>query len=195
MMQAIKIQDHAVEIPPGMLEVSFDLKNRKEIEHAKSLYQQAKRMKRHIVVEGKDVESFRECTGGQFTIEASGHRDLGQCSLHIFDATGDRRIMWRPDRPDEVKDAAKLFQEYIKKGWKAYAIHRIDPHQRGVRVYGFDPELDEVVFDDRTLMEKLKNFDKLLGTKDTDKQTITQKLKKFVERFDEVKLLPKTYPG
>lgn len=199
-MQALKQVEIQANLPLSLMDVSFDLKSKREIEYAKSLYQMAKRSKRHIVVNGKDAESFRDCAGGQFTIEALGHRDLGQCSIHIFDATGDRRIMWRPDRPDEVKDAAKLFKEYLAKGWKAYAVHRVDPHQRGLRVYDFDPDLDEVVFDDRTLLDKLKNFDKIITAGKTTntgeaKTTIRQKLQKFVESFDEVKLLPKTYPG
>lgn len=199
MMHAIKLQETQTELPLSLLDVTFDVRNRKEIEHAKSLYQLAKRAKRHVVIDGKDAESFRECAAGHFTIEALGHRDLGQCSLQIFDETGDRRIMWRPDRPGEVKDAAKLFKEYLAKGWKAYAIHRLDPHQKGVRVYEFDPDLDEVVFDDRTLMDKLKNFDNLITIRASSagdqKVGIKERLKKFVERFDEVKLLPKTYPG
>jgi hypothetical protein len=199
-MKALAINKAYQEIPSGRSEIQFNPANRREVEEAKHLYQRARLQGRFIQIEGKDVDSFRPCAAGSFVIEAEGSRDTDQMALHIFDETGDRRIMWRPSNPTEVKEAAALFNEYIKKGWKAYAIHRLDPHARGTRVYEFDGDMDEVVFDDRTNAEKLAGFTDMIAqaakkSMDVQKVTLKQKLKKFAESFDHVKLLPKTYPG
>jgi hypothetical protein len=67
-------------------------------------------------------------------------------------------------------------------------------------VYEFNHELDEVIFDDRTNAEKLSGFTDMIAqaakrSLEVKKTTLTQKLKRFAETFDHVKLLPKTYPG
>jgi len=182
------------------MEVSFNPAKLKEMEHAKSLYREAKRLGRFVLVEGKDAESFRECAAGHFTIEAEGVRDEGQLALHIFDKTGDRRIMWRPDRPKEVKEAAALFNEYLKKGWKPYAVHRLDPKARGVRIHSFNPELDEIIFDDETIEEKLKGVEELTKVSKSRRtaaptRTVKERLSSFSKKFNEVKMLPKSMPG
>lgn len=184
-------------LPSWRSEVCFSVSNRKQVEEAKSIYQQAKAAKRVMTVDDLPLNSFRECAlRGFFHIEAEGHGDLNLLALHVIDETGDRRPMWRMDDPEQVKQAAKMFDEYIKKGWKAYAVHRLDPKLKGVRVYSFDPTLEEVIFDDQTIEDKLKNFAQAIVTKAEEKKTtISQKLKKFAEQFDEIKLLPKTTPG
>jgi hypothetical protein len=199
MTAALKMKPE-VEIPSWQTDVSFNPANKKDAEYAKTLFRQAKLVGRHILIEGKPVENFRQCMAGFFQIEAEGQRDESALAIHVMDKTGDRRPVWRMDDPDEVKHAAKLFDEYIKKGWKAYAIHRSDPNLKGVRVYEFDPTLEEVIFDDRSVAEKVKNFTQALVKNEVkkvvaEKKTIKEKLKKFTKSFSEIKMLPRTTPG
>lgn len=49
-------------------------------------------------------------------------------TLHITDETGDTRIMWSPDVPDEVATAEAAFKAGKKKGMLAYAV---DPESGG----------------------------------------------------------------
>jgi len=178
----------------------FDPMNRKQVEEIKKIYQVLKREGRTLLgLGGKKVESFQDVLEhGMLEALAVGDDNLDLMALRILDETGDRRILWNIQRPEDVKQASALFQEYIAKGWKAYAIHRMDPKLRGVRVLEFNPDLEEVVFDDRTEAEKLKNFDRIFKEPKADSLTgasRTEKLKKFAERFNEVKLLPKKLPG
>ena len=48
--------------------------------------------------------------------------------------------------------------------------------KRGRRIYGFNAESEEIYFDDK-------------------KKSLSEKLKKFVEDFGEVVMLPKTHKG
>lgn len=199
-MKALAFKSNFQEVPEGRVEMMFDPTKRREVEEAKHLYQQARLQGRFIQVDGKDVESFRPCASGAFTIEPLGSRDLNKITTHVFDETGDRRIMWDVNSPAEVKEAAKLFDEYIKKGWKAYGIHRLDPKARGTRIYSFDADMEEIEFDDRSLAEKLAGLpdviaDMVKNKKEEKRSMVREKLKRFAETFDQVKLLPKTYPG
>ena len=128
----------------------------------------------------------------------------------MIDETGDRRLIWDSTKPHEVKDAVSLFDEYIKKGWKAYAIDT--KGNRGKRISRFDAATEEIFFDDISTGDKLKDFvasipasakpsdvkvkdfvDKFKSTEPT--KTVGQKLKDFVASFKEIKLVPRTYPG
>lgn len=197
MTAAEQLAPIADSIPAWRTEVSFSVTDKKQVEEAKTLYRRAKLYKRIITVNGNEAFNFRTILEqGTMHIEAEGHGDLNLLALHVIDKTGDRRPIWRMDDPEQVKLAAEMFDEYIKKGWKAYAVHRLDPKLKGVRVYSFDPALEEVIFDDQTIEDKLKNFAQAIVTKAEEKKTtISQKLKKFAEQFDEIKLLPKTTPG
>jgi hypothetical protein len=72
---------------------------------------------------------------------------------------------------EQVQEAKVLFDEYVGKGWKPYAIDKYG--NMGKRIRRFDSSLEEIVFDDNS----------------------TYPLKKFGERFKEVKMMPRTFPG
>jgi tRNA U38,U39,U40 pseudouridine synthase TruA len=43
--------------------------------------------------------------------------------MHVLDATGDTKVMWSPDNPDEVANAKKTFDELVgKKKFTAYTV-------------------------------------------------------------------------
>lgn len=201
MTAAEKVQTIPTDLPPWKTEIAFDTRNKKQVEEAKALYQQAKLAGRAIKTNGNDAFNFRVILEqGFMQIEPEGHGNENLLALHIIDKTGDRRPIWRMDDPEEVEKAAELFNEYIKKGWKAYAVHRSDPNKKGVRVYEFDPTLEEVIFDDVPMSAKIKNFaDAMVKNEikkaEDSKSKVKQKIKKFARSFSEIKMLPKTVPG
>lgn len=60
--------------------------------------------------------------------------------LVILDATGDTRIIWDPDRPEEVAQAKKTFTELKAKGYLAYAVNRKGDKGEVLREFNADVE-------------------------------------------------------
>lgn len=42
--------------------------------------------------------------------------------MHIMDSTGDTKVLWSVDSPEEVKAAKKTFDSLKKKGYLAYTV-------------------------------------------------------------------------
>jgi hypothetical protein len=63
-----------------------------------------------------------------------------QSVLHVMDATGDTKVMWSADNPDEVEAAKATFDRLKKKGYLAYSVN-----------------------DDGSKNEVIRNFDKTAG--------------------------------
>lgn len=63
--------------------------------------------------------------------------------LAVLDASGDTRIIWNPDNPDEVANAKRTFDDLKKKGYVAYAVKR--DGEKGEVVKGFDPEAEKLI--------------------------------------------------
>ena len=95
-----------------------------------------------------------------------------QMLLQILDESGDQRIIWDAEEKAEVAKAAKKFADYLERGWKAYAIDVSG--KKGKRIHSFDPEREEILFDDRTTKQKLADFAK---------------------SFKSIRMLPKTLSG
>lgn len=45
-----------------------------------------------------------------------------QSTMHIMDRSGDTKVLWSADNPDEVKAAKKTFDSLKKKGFLAYTV-------------------------------------------------------------------------
>lgn len=45
-----------------------------------------------------------------------------QSTLHIMDRTGDTKVLWSADNPDEVEAAKSTFDGLKKKGFLAYTV-------------------------------------------------------------------------
>ena len=45
-----------------------------------------------------------------------------QSTLHVLDRTGDTKVMWSPDSPDEVAAAKATFDSLKAKGYLAYTV-------------------------------------------------------------------------
>jgi len=155
----------------AQIRVEWDPKNKKEIEESKKIYQQAKKEYRKIVdLDGQPISCFKPELL-RFLIKAIELKE-GQFELRFFDETGDRRLIWDSKSRGEIKEASKIFEDYIKKGWRAYAISKDGKLKNRIRSFNADTE--EIIFDE----ESLKNT-----------------FKEFVKTFTEVKMLPATRPS
>lgn len=70
-------------------------------------------------------------------------RDPHQILLRILDDNGDSRLLWDRRELAECEDARQKFNDYLKKGYKAY-VCRSDG-SKGARVETFDALLEEVI--------------------------------------------------
>jgi len=64
-------------------------------------------------------------------------------TLRILDSSGDRRLVWRKESDDEVKEAKKAFREALAKGALAYKVD--NDGERSKQIREFDPEAEEIV--------------------------------------------------
>lgn len=148
--------------------VEWDDSSLKQIEEAKKLYQQARREHRKITtIGGEIIEGFRANLLA-FRIESPELSDT-QFSVRLVNDTGDELLIWDSKVKDEIGEAARVFAEYLEKGWKAYAVS--PEGALGQRIVRFDASLEEVSF--------------------ADKRTL--KLEAFVKTFKQVQVLPKTW--
>jgi hypothetical protein len=153
--------------------VSWEPRNRKEVDEAKSIYITARSQNRRIVdSEGKAVELFDPELGEIQILETELKEN--EIAARIIDETGDRRLIWDSRDPAQIQECESEFNKYLAKGWKAYAIDRNG--KKGRRVYAFDFAKEEIYFD--------------------DKKTIKERLSTFVKEFGgNFQVLPKTTPG
>lgn len=136
-------------------EVTWDVNNKKQIEDAKKIYQQAKKEKRKITtLDNKDIDYFRPEYGG-FLIKKPLLTE-SQFEMNILDDSGDTLLTFDSKDPLEVQEAATKFNELLKKGYRAYSISLDGEKKR--RIYRFDPKAEEIYFDEKTLKQKLKEF-------------------------------------
>ena len=63
--------------------------------------------------------------------------------LVILDATGDTRIIWDPDKPDEVAHAKRTFNEFKGKGYLAYSVDR--KGEKGAVLREFDSNAEKMI--------------------------------------------------
>lgn len=153
----------------------WDQNNRKEVEQGKALFRQAKYFEKRKVVaidSEEELEHFHPNLEGIKVMPSE--RTATQLAIRIHDETGDQRLIWDSRYPAEIEEASERFYNYIEKGWKAYAVR--PDGKNGKRIFHFDPKVEEVYFDEK-------------------KESLGMKLKKFIEDFGEVVMLPKTYPG
>ena len=158
-------------IPESQFRVEFDPRVKKQLEEAKQKYQSAKLQGRTVFsTTGNEINSWQVVRDG-FVVAPKALSD-NQFALRILDETGDRRIVWDLLSPKETNEAKKKFDEYQLKGWRAYAIAK--DGTRSHRIASFDETLQEVIFAD---------------------SDVKQKLSAFVKNVSEVRMVPKTYPG
>jgi len=70
-------------------------------------------------------------------------RNSTELLIRVLDDNGDSRILWNRHKQNEVEDARRRFDEYMKKGYRAY-VCRSDG-SKGARVETFDALLEEII--------------------------------------------------
>jgi len=172
--------------------IEWNDSNKKEVEEAKGHYMKARTEGRLITdMEGNAIQHFKPSLLG-FTIKET---ELGdhEFAVRVFDETGDRRIIWNMTDPDQVKEAAKLFDEYMTKGWRAYAVDASGKTR--LRIHKFDAEREEVLFEDKSVSEILGAFTEIVKNEAKPIITKAEKIANFLSSFKNTKLVPRTYPG
>lgn len=156
---------------PAKINFAWNPEKYKQVEEAKQLYRQAIEQGRAVfTIEGKKMTSFRPHFG-EFVV-AEKEEGENVFFARVFDETGDRRLIWNLNVPSQIKEAMQEFNSYIEKGCKIYAVK--PDGRKGKRVFGFDPELEEVFVDENSSREKFENF---------------------LKSFRQLTILPKAYPG
>jgi|GEM_PF-3050070 len=155
----------------------WDTNNLKANDKFKIIYQEAKKDHRKIYSpsdDKKELENFRSVIGAGGFVVGEKEMSEGEFALHLFNETGDTRLIFNSGDKEQVRAAKKEFEEHIKKGHRAYAINYKGEVTKK-RIYSFDAESEEVYLD--------------------EKKTLKESLKSFVKKFSEIKMVPKTYPG
>jgi hypothetical protein len=67
----------------------------------------------------------------------------GQHVMRVIDRTGDTKVIWSDDNPDEVENARRTFNDLRKKGYTAYAVGA--KGAKGEVVREFDPSAEKLI--------------------------------------------------
>lgn len=63
--------------------------------------------------------------------------------LHVMDRTGDTKVMWSPDNPDEVQAARDTFDSLKAKGYLAYTVKK--DGEKGEVIRKFDKTAGRII--------------------------------------------------
>jgi len=66
-------------------------------------------------------------------------------TLTITDATGDTKIIWDPDKPDEVAAAKAAFDAGKKKKMLSYSVDPDSGARTGEVIREFDPQAGKII--------------------------------------------------
>lgn len=155
----------------SQIQFEWDDGNLAEVEQGKTLYRAARDEGRKILhLDGTTMESFRAKHLGFIIAEKELTED--QFQMNIIDDSGDKILTWDKTRINEIEEAAKIFNEYSSKGWRGYCVNQ--DGTKGKRIHSFDFKKEEILFDDKTIAESLKDF---------------------ISKVKKITLLPKTHRG
>jgi len=63
--------------------------------------------------------------------------------LIVLDETGDSRVFWNANHPEEVKGARLTFEKAIKKGMEAWVVNKDGGKDK--KITEFDPLAEEII--------------------------------------------------
>ncbi len=69
--------------------------------------------------------------------------------LIVLDASGDTRLIWDPDKPDEVANAKDTFTKLKANGYLAYAVNR--KGDKGEVLREFDADAEKMILAPQTV--------------------------------------------
>lgn len=149
--------------------------NLKNIEKAKGLFIAAKNQHRTIEDDsGNVVTHWRQIANKFFLRIREVELNDTSVKMQIICEDGDKWVNWDSNSKSEFIEAAKKFNDYLGKGWLAYAVDQ-KTGKKGRRILEFDGEAEEVVFSEGPFLR--------LNKKD------------FAKKYKKVKVAAKTYPG
>lgn len=64
-------------------------------------------------------------------------------TMHVMDVTGDTKVMWSADNPDEVENAKATFDRLKGKGFLAYTVK--DNGEKGEMIRKFDKTAERII--------------------------------------------------
>jgi len=70
--------------------------------------------------------------------------DTQQHMMHTLDRTGDQRVIWSADEPEEVEAARDTFKRLTKAGYMAYKAEG-RKGDRGEQIRTFDPDAERII--------------------------------------------------
>lgn len=68
---------------------------------------------------------------------------IEKSTLHVMDRTGDTKVLWSADNPDEVQAAKDTFDKLKKKGYLAYSVR--DDGSKGEVIRSFDKTAGRII--------------------------------------------------
>lgn len=120
--------------------IVWDKLSLKQIDEAKSQYRKYRAEGYEIVsTEGKPIERFNPMQE-EIVVRA---KKIFKKVLKILSEKGDERIVWDRDNGREAKEAKGKFQEFLKKGYKAYSVDNKGNKNR--RIEEFDVDAEEIL--------------------------------------------------
>ena len=63
--------------------------------------------------------------------------------MRVIDNTGDSKIIWDKDNPDEIEAARETFKKLTKKGYMAYSVK--SKGEKGELLTEFDPKAEKII--------------------------------------------------
>jgi hypothetical protein len=69
--------------------------------------------------------------------------ELEPYTLCVLDESGDTRMQWDKDKPEEIAKAQARFEELKKQGYLAYAVTK--KGDRGTVIDKFDPNAERII--------------------------------------------------
>ena len=65
-------------------------------------------------------------------------------TMAVMDRSGDTKVIWDKNNPDEVENARRTFDELRKKGFLAYSVQGRQG-DKGELIREFDPEAERLI--------------------------------------------------
>jgi len=174
------------------MRLEWDNTDKRQVEEAKKVYQEARKSGRLITdIDGKTIANFHPSLQG-FIIKETELKE-NEFAVRVLDETGDRRLIWDASDPDQIKEAARLFDEYLKKGWRAYSVDTKGEKRR--KILRFDVDTLEIFFVEKTAKEIVTNFAETIKKEEVNEISKQDKISNFIKAYKDIKLVPRTFPG
>lgn len=69
---------------------------------------------------------------------------MAMATMHVMDPTGDTKIIWDKDNPDEVANARRTFEDLVTN--KRFTAYRVDDTgDRSAVIREFDPTAEKLI--------------------------------------------------